>query len=134
MGLQAARPVKTRPDRRVLVVVALFAVICATAIYGAPAGWVGRHETAAVVGSLALYVLTGALVGRWWAPALAFWPVLLSLPLGTQGDSDGVEVWKWALLDTILIYVWAMLAGVLGGWGLRQAQAWRRRSYRSAGQ
>jgi hypothetical protein len=101
-----------------------FAAVMAVAIYVVPEAWKEHHETAWMAGVLVVYFACGALVGRWWALPLAFLPVVLAVPAGTQGDADGTPVWWWALVDTTVIFVWVMLAGVLAG---RSARTWRRR-------
>ena len=98
---------------------AAFVVITAAAIYAVPEDWTRHHETAWTVGLVLVYFATGALVGRWWALLLAFLPVLVAIPAGDRGDADGTPLWWWVLVDTILIFVWIMLAGILARWAWR---------------
>src|SRR4051794_11118279 len=94
-------------------------------MYAAPDNWVNNHESVATWAFVGLYLVTGAIIARWWAIPLAFVPVLLAIPRGTAGDVDGVALWKWTLLDTLVAFVWVMLAGVLLGWSLRRWKARR---------
>jgi hypothetical protein len=110
------------------VTAAAFVAGMAAALYAVPESWTERHDAAWVIGLLILYFACGALVGRWWALALAFLPVALALPAGTRSDADGTPPWWWVLLDTAVIFVWAMLAGALAGWAARGWQHSRRRS------
>jgi hypothetical protein len=109
----------------VRVVAALGFVGVMASMYAVPDNWVNNHESVATWVFVALYLVTGALIARWWAIPLAFVPVVLAIPRGTAGDVDGVALWKWTLLDTVVAFVWIMLVGVLIGWGLRRWRAAR---------
>src|SRR5207253_338174 len=50
----------------------LFVAGMVAAFYVVPDSWPLRYETAWTVTIVGLYVLTGALVGRWWALLLVF--------------------------------------------------------------
>jgi hypothetical protein len=104
-----------------------FVALTAAAIYAVPEDWSRHHETAWTAGLLVVYFAAGALVGRWWALILAFVPVLVAIPAGVRGDADGTPGWWWVLVDTVFIFMWVMLVGVLAGW------AWRRRHMHAAG-
>jgi di/tricarboxylate transporter len=92
-----------------------FVIVMAVAIYAVPGSVAEHNETAWTVSLVVLYLIAGALIARWWAVALAFVPVVLVVPLGTHGDADGTPLWWWALIDTVVIFVWVMVVGVLVG-------------------
>ena len=106
-------------------IAALGFVVVMACMYAVPDNWVNNHESIATWVFVGFYLVTGALIARWWAVPLAFVPVLFAIPRGAAGDVDGVALWKWTLLDTVIACVWIMLAGVLIGWGFRRWRASR---------
>jgi hypothetical protein len=58
----------------------------------------GWAQAVVLLGS---YLLTGFLVGRWWALALALVPILIAIPAGD--DYDGLQIWFIYMIDSMFL-------------------------------
>lgn len=79
-----------------------------------------------LVTGLALYFVTGALIGQWRALLLLVVPILFSAALVRGVDVDGVQAWKWLLVDTVTLVGPAMLVGIALGKATHHLQRRRR--------
>ena len=81
--------------------------------------------------TLAMAVLVGALVSRWWLVPIplviaALW--VAAAAAGGGADADGVPVWRWALFFGVLAATAAMIAlsvGIILGRYVRDRRAER---------
>jgi hypothetical protein len=67
---------------------------------------------AAVAGTIVVYVVVAAALGRWWALVLPLVTFLLSLPAGDNPDRSGDVT--WVPLYAVFFAPWAY-AGILAG-------------------
>lgn len=99
--------------RPVVPAVVFVAVVLATALWAALGLDIqpgSGADIAFLVGALVLYAGTGFAIGQWRAIALVFVSIVVAVPFGA--DDDGVAVWLYVAMDTVVLWGPAMLAGI----------------------
>lgn len=100
--------------RPVVAAVVFVVVVLATASWAALGLEISPGSSADIVflvGALLLYAGTGFAIGQWRALALVLVTVLVAVPFGDP-DDDGVSVWVYIAMDTLVLWGPAMLAGI----------------------
>ena len=101
--------------RPVVAAIGFVVVVLAMATWGALGLEVSPGSSADIVflvGALLLYAGTGFAIGQWRALALVLVTVLVAVPFGDP-DDDGVPVWGYIAIDTVVLWGPAMLAGIV---------------------
>lgn len=100
--------------RPVVAAIVFVVVVLATATWAALGLKISPGSSADIVflvGALLLYGGTGFAIGQWRALALVLVTVLVAVPFGDP-DDDGVPVWAYIAMDTVVLWGPAMLAGI----------------------
>lgn len=100
--------------RPVVAAIVFVVVVLATATWAALGLEIAPGSSADIVflvGALLLYAATGFAIGQWRALGLVVVTVLVAIPFGDP-DDDGVPVWAYIAMDTVVLWGPAMLAGI----------------------
>jgi hypothetical protein len=81
---------------------AAYGSLCAYAFYGPPeedwSSWMFGHPWLTIMGT---HLLLGALVGRWWALALALTPFFMAIPISNWNCGGGLG----CIAEPLAVYV-----------------------------